>query len=77
MLMIIWVLITTLQCISYKFFNLPGIYYKRSQYPEALKRFEDAVHILDNLKMGEEPIIETLKENIEFIKSEMKKKPIK
>ncbi|UCC19605.1 MAG: DUF998 domain-containing protein [Promethearchaeota archaeon] len=76
-LMIIWVLITALQCISYKFFNIPGIYYKRAQYPEALKRFEDAIQVLDNLKMGEEPIMDTLKENIEFIKRELTKQPQK
>jgi len=74
-LTISWVLITAFQCISFKFSKIPGLYYKRTQYPEALKRFEDAIQILDNLKMGDEPITETLRENIEFIKGEMEKKP--
>ena len=60
--------------VSYKFFNLPGIYYKRAQYPEALKRFEDALEVLGNLDMTDDPITETLKENIEFIKKSLEKK---
>ncbi len=72
-----WVLITAAQCVSYKYSKIPGIYYKPSQYPEVLKRFEDAIQILNNLEMGDEPIMETLQENIEFIKSEMGKKPVK
>ena len=74
-LIISWVITTALQCISFKFSKIPGLYYKRSEYPKALKLFEDAIQMLDNLKMGDEPIMETLKENIEFIKSEMEKKP--
>ncbi len=72
-----WVLITALQCISFTFSKIPGVYYKRSQYPEALKLFEDAIQVLNNLEMGDEPIMETLKENIDFIKSEMEKKSVK
>jgi hypothetical protein len=75
-LMVSWMLITAFQCISFKFSKIPGLYYKRSQYPKALKLFEDAVQILDNLKMGDEPISETLKENIEFIKDEMENKEV-
>jgi hypothetical protein len=70
---LIWILATALQCISFKFSKIPGVYYKRSQYPEALKLFEDAVQVLNNLELGDEPISDTLKENIEFIKSEMEK----
>ncbi len=73
-LIIIWILITALQCISFKFFNLPGVYYRRSQYPEALKLFEDAIQILDKLNLSDEPIADTLKENINFIKREMHEK---
>ncbi len=76
-LIITWVLITAIQCISLKFSKIPGVYYKRSQYPEALKLFEDAIQVLEKVELGDEPIMETLKENIEFIKSEMEKKPIK
>ena len=76
-LIILWVLITAIQCISFTFSKIPGVYYKRSQYPEALKLFEDAIQVLDNLEMGDDPIKDTLKENIEFIKSEMEKRPIK
>ena len=76
-LIIIWVLITALQCIAFKFFNIPGVYYKRSQYPEALKLFKDAIDILDNLNLGDEPIADTLKENINFIKNELEKQQSK
>jgi hypothetical protein len=76
-LIISWVLITAIQCISFTFSKIPGVYYKRSQYPEALKLFEDAIQVLDNLEMGDEPIRDTLKENIEYIKSEMEKKSLK
>lgn len=69
-----WVLITGLHCIAFKFFNISGMYYKRSQYPEALTLFENAVELLDKLKLSNDPIAETLKENIEYIKKEMNKK---
>jgi hypothetical membrane protein len=73
---ILWIIITAVQCISFKFFNLPGVYYRRSQYPEALKLFEDALKILNKLEMDDEPIKDTLKDNIKYIKREMEKKPI-
>lgn len=72
-LILVWVLITATQCLSFKFSKIPGIYYKQSQYPEKLKLFKDAIQVLENLEMGDEPILETLKENIEFIKDEMEK----
>ncbi|MFX0038330.1 MAG: DUF998 domain-containing protein [Promethearchaeota archaeon] len=72
-----WILITAIQCLSYTYSKIPGIYYKPSQYPEALKLFEDAIQILNDLEMGDEPIMETLQENVEYIKSEMNKKPNK
>ncbi|MHA1988229.1 MAG: DUF998 domain-containing protein [Promethearchaeota archaeon] len=71
--MLVWILITAVQSLSFKFSKIPGVYYKRAQYPEALKLFEDAIQVLNNLEMGDEPITETLKDNIEYIKSEMKK----
>jgi len=39
-----------------------------------LKLFKDAIQVLENLELKDEPIMETLKENIEFIKKEMEKK---
>lgn len=74
-LILLWILITSCQMIIFKFFNIPGIYYRRSKYPEALKRFEEALQILDRLDMSEDPITKTLKKNIEFLKSELEKKP--
>ncbi len=68
-----WIILMALQLVSYKFFNIPGMYYKRAQYPEALKRFEDALEVLGNLDMTDEPITETLKENIEFLKKSLEK----
>lgn len=70
-LIYLWIILTALHLISYKFFNIPGVYYKRSQYPEALKKFEDAMEILNNLNLSEESISETLKENIEFLKKQL------
>ncbi len=68
-----WILLTALQLVSYKFFNIPGMYYRRTQYPEALKLFEDAIDVLGKLDMTDEPITETLKENIEFLKKSLEK----
>ncbi len=72
-LILIWILITALQCLSFKFSKIPGVYYKRSQYPEKIKLFKDAIHVLENLEMGDEPILDTLKDNIEYIESQMEK----
>lgn len=72
-LMYSWILITALQLISYKFFNIPGVYYRRTQYPEALKLFEDALQILNNLDLSDEPITQTLNENIEFLRKQLEK----
>ncbi|MFX0002314.1 MAG: DUF998 domain-containing protein [Promethearchaeota archaeon] len=69
-----WILITQIQCIKYKFFDIPGLYYKRSQFPEALKLFEDSIEILERLNISDDPIADTLKENIEFLKNRWKKK---
>ncbi|MFX1301996.1 MAG: DUF998 domain-containing protein [Promethearchaeota archaeon] len=69
----LWITLTAIHLISYKFFNIPGVYYRRSEYPEALKKFEDALQILNKLNLSEEPISETLKENIEFLKKELEK----
>ncbi len=70
-LILVWILITALQSLSFKFSKIAGVYYKRSQYPEKLKLFKDAIQVLENLEMEDEPIIETLKENVEFIQNEM------
>ena len=70
-LIYLWIILTALHLISYKFFSIPGVYYKRSQYPEALKKFEDAMQILNELNLSEEPISDTLKENIEFLKKQL------
>jgi hypothetical protein len=69
----IWIFITAIQLISFKFFNIPGIYYKRAQFPEALRVFEDAIQILNRLNLKDEPITETIKENIEFLKKQLEK----
>lgn len=68
-----WIVLTAFHLISYKFFNIPGLYYKRSQYPDALKKFEDGLQILNKLDLKEEPISDTLKENIEFLKKQLEK----
>lgn len=70
---IIWILITAIHMISFKFFNIPGVYYKRTQFPEALKMFEEALKILQRLDLSQEPITETIQENIEFLKKQLEK----
>ncbi|MFX1278199.1 MAG: DUF998 domain-containing protein [Promethearchaeota archaeon] len=70
---IVWILITAIQMISFKFFNIPGVYYKRAQFPEALKMFENAMQILDRLDLNQEPITETIQENIEFLKKQLER----
>jgi hypothetical protein len=73
LMILIWIIITAIQCISYKFFDLPGMYYKKEQYPEALELFEDALQILDNLGIKHDPIKKTLKENVNFLRDEIEK----
>jgi glucan phosphoethanolaminetransferase (alkaline phosphatase superfamily) len=73
-LIILWILITSFYLILYKFFNIPGMYYKRSKYPEALDKFEAALEVLKNLDLSDEPITHTLEENIEFLKSKVEQK---
>jgi hypothetical protein len=70
---ILWILITAIQMISFKFFNIPGVYYKRTQFPEALNMFESALQILQYLDLSKEPITETIKENIEFLRKQLEK----
>ena len=70
---ILWILITAIQMISFKFFNIPGVYYKRTQFPEALEMFESALQILQRLDLKKEPITETIKENIEFLRKQLEK----
>ena len=72
-LILIWIFITAIQLISFKFFNIPGVYYKRTQFPEALKMFENAIQILNRLNLKDEPITETIKENIQFLKKQLEK----
>ncbi len=74
-----WIIITAFQIISSKFFSFKdsGLYFKRSQFPKALELFEQALKVLENVEMSEASITETLKENIEYIKKTLEKKPNK
>ncbi len=74
-----WIIMTAFQIISSKFFSFKdsALYFKRSQFPEALELFEQALKVLENVEMSEAPITETLKENIEFLKKKLEKKPNK
>jgi len=71
-LIIIWILITSIQMLSFKFFNIPGAYYKKADYPKALNKFERAFDILNHLELTDEPIMKTLEENISFLKDKLK-----
>jgi hypothetical membrane protein len=70
-LILIWMLITAIQMLSFKFFNIPGVYYKKSDYPEALNKFEQAYEILNHLHLTADPIGRTLEENISFLKNKI------
>ncbi|MBY9020550.1 MAG: DUF998 domain-containing protein [Candidatus Lokiarchaeota archaeon] len=72
-LIIVWILITAIQMLSFKFFNIPGVYYRKSDYPKALDKFEQAFEILSRLELTDEPIIKTLEENISFLKEKIEK----
>ena len=71
-LITIWILITSIQMLSFKFFNIPGVYYRKADYPKALNKFEQAFEILNNLELTDEPIMKTLEENISFLKQKLK-----
>ena len=73
MLMLIWILIAAVQAISFKFFDIPGIYCKRSQFPEALELYEQTFKVLDQLGMKEEPMAIRLQKNIIFIRTRIEK----
>ncbi|MFX1499234.1 MAG: DUF998 domain-containing protein [Promethearchaeota archaeon] len=73
-IMMIWLVSTAIQMLSFQFFDIPGLYYKKTQFPDALKLFEDAIQILDRLDMQDEPITGTLKKNIEYLKNQIKEK---
>lgn len=75
--MVIWALIAALQGISFKFSKLQGAYHNKTQYPEVIQLFKDQIQILDYLENRNEPRSENIKENIEYVKSEIKKKPVK
>jgi hypothetical protein len=53
---------------------MSGIDYKEERYLEMLKKFEESLEILKNLNLNNDPIVEVLKENINFLKSSTNKK---
>ncbi|MBY9014653.1 MAG: DUF998 domain-containing protein [Candidatus Lokiarchaeota archaeon] len=71
-LILIWILITSIQMLSFKFFNIPGVYYRKGNYPKALNKFEQAFEILNHLELTDEPIMKTLEENISFLRDKLK-----
>jgi hypothetical protein len=71
-LIMIWVLATIIFVWEFKFFNIAGVYYRKSHYPEALNRFKDAHGILTELDLEDHPIAKTLLENIDYLKGKVK-----
>jgi hypothetical membrane protein len=69
-----WVIATAITLLEFRFFNLAGVYYRRSKYPEALERFEEARDILNKLNLVNDPISKTIEENIEYLKNKVEKK---
>lgn len=68
-----WVIASALTLLKFRYFNIAGVYYRKSKYPEALKRFQEASDILKSLNLDHDPIAQTLQENIEYLKSKVKK----
>lgn len=68
-----WVIATAITLLEFRYFNIAGIYYRKSKYPEALKRFQEASNILKGLNLDNDPIAKTLEENIEYLKTKVKK----
>jgi len=71
-LIFVWVIITAITLLEFRFFNIAGVYYRRGKFPEALERFEESLKILNELNIKEHPIAETIKENIEYLKKKVK-----
>jgi len=71
-LIFLWVVITGITLLEFRFFNIAGVYYRRGKFPEALERFEESLKILNELGIKEHPISETIKDNIEYLKKKVK-----
>lgn len=71
-LIFLWVVLTAITLLEFRFFNIAGVYYRRGKFPEALERFEESLKILNELNINEHPIAETIKENIEYLKKKIK-----
>ncbi len=69
-----WFFLAAVSLKKYRFFNIEGIYYKKSQYLEALKRFQESLDLLEKLDLKDHTIKDKLKENIEFLKLEKEKR---
>ena len=68
-----WVIASAITLLKFRYFNIAGVYYRKRRYPEALKRFQEASDILKSLNLETDPIAKTLEENIEYLKSKIKK----
>jgi hypothetical membrane protein len=69
----IWVVSTASTLLEFRYFNIAGVYYRKSKYPEALERFQEAKDILKNLNLGDHPIARTIEDNIEYLRTRVKK----
>jgi len=71
-LIVIWILATIIIVYEYKFFNIAGVYYKKKRYPDALRRFKEALAILTELDLEGHPIAKILRENIDYLQRKVK-----
>ena len=69
-----WLVLTAITLLEYRFFDIEGLYYKKSDYDKALIKFEESLEILNNVNLGNSPMAIKLKETIEFLKKEQQKK---
>jgi hypothetical membrane protein len=58
---------------KYTFSGMEGMYYKKTEYAETLKKFEESLKIMKTLNLEDDPVAKTLMFNIEHIKKEMEK----
>lgn len=73
LLTLTWLILTAITLLKYKFFNIPGIYYSKKRYPDALERFQEALNILKRLNLEDDPIAQTLQENVDYLTEKLEK----
>jgi len=69
----VWQIIIASYLYKYAFSGISGLYYKRADYEEQLKEFQQSLGIMEKLDLTDDPVVEQLKTNIEFLKKAIEK----